>query len=163
MMHSSIKFIAAAAVAAAFALPAQAQTKVGTLDCDVSAGVGMILASQKGVQCMFTPSQGRRPEVYVGTINKYGIDIGATNGGRMIWTVFAPTTANLRGALVGNYVGATAEATVGAGVGANALVGGSDRTITLQPLSVQGQTGLNLAVGVAGLTLDAPRRAPRRR
>ena len=161
-MHKT-SFILAAAIATAFALPANAQTKVGTLDCDVSAGVGMIITSQKSVQCTFSPTTGRRPEVYMGTITKFGIDVGATSGGRMIWTVFAPTTANLRGALVGNYVGATAEATVGAGVGANALVGGSDRTITLQPLSVQGQTGLNLAVGVAGLTLDAPRRAHRRR
>ena len=146
----------AAALAAACALPAaaQQQTKVGTLDCDISAGIGMIIASQKGVQCMFTPSAGRRPEVYVGTITKYGIDVGATAGGRMLWAVYAPTSAKLRGALAGNYAGATAEATVGAGAGANALVGGNNRTVTLQPLSVQGQTGLNLAVGVAGLSLN---------
>jgi hypothetical protein len=76
----------------------------------------------------------------------------------MLWAVFAPTTAKLRGALAGSYVGATAEATVGAGVGANALVGGSNRTITLQPISVQGQTGLNLALGVGGLNLAQTRR-----
>jgi hypothetical protein len=90
----------------------------------------------------------------MGSISKFGIDLGATNGGRMVWAVFAPTSARLKGALAGSYAGATAEATVGAGVGANALVGGSNRTITLQPLSVQGQTGLNLAVGVGELRLN---------
>jgi hypothetical protein len=152
-MLKSIKFFIAAAAAAAFAVPAHALTKVGTLDCDISAGMGMIITSQKGVTCTFTPTQGHRPEVYLGTISKFGIDVGATSGGRMVWAVFAPTSARLRGALAGSYAGATAEATVGAGVGANALVGGSDHTITLQPISVQGQTGLNLAVGVSGLTL----------
>jgi hypothetical protein len=154
-MQKSTSVILAAAFTAALVLPASAQTKVGTLDCDISAGIGMIVASQKGVQCTFTPSAGRRPEIYQGTITKYGVDIGATSGGRMIWAVFAPTNANLNGALAGGYAGATAEATVGAGAGANVLVGGSNRTITLQPLSVQGQTGLNLAVGVAGLSLNS--------
>ena len=154
-MHKSTSIILAAAFTAALALPAAAQTKVGTLDCDISAGIGMIVASQKNVQCNFTPTTGRRPEIYQGTITKYGVDVGATSGGRMIWAVFAPTDAKLKGALAGGYAGATAEATVGAGAGANVLVGGSNRTITLQPLSVQGQTGLNLAVGVAGLSLNS--------
>jgi hypothetical protein len=157
-MLKSTTLIAAAAIVAGFALPAHAQSKVGTLNCDVSAGVGMIVTSQKAVRCVFTPTEGRRAEIYRGTISKYGIDVGATNGARMLWAVFGPTTAKLRGALAGSYAGATAEATVGAGVGANALVGGSNRTITLQPISVQGQTGLNLAVGVGGLTLDQARR-----
>jgi hypothetical protein len=157
-MLKSTKFIAAVAVAAGFAIPAHANSKVGTLNCDISAGVGMIVTSQKSVKCVFTPTEGRRPEVYRGTISKYGIDVGATKGSQMLWAVFAPTTAKLRGALAGSYVGATAEATVGAGVGANALVGGSNRTITLQPISVQGQTGLNLALGVGGLNLAQTRR-----
>jgi hypothetical protein len=157
-MHHSIKFIAAVALAAAFAAPASANTKVGTLDCDISAGVGMVVVSQKGVKCVFTPSTTRRPEIYRGTISKYGVDVGFTSGGHMIWAVFAPTTDKLRGALAGSYVGATAEATVGAGAGANALLGGSNQTITLQPLSIQGQTGLNLAVGVGGLSLTQARR-----
>ena len=157
-MHNSIKFIAAAALATAFAVPANADTKVGTLDCAVAAGVGMIVASQKGVKCVFTPSATRRPEVYRGTITKYGVDVGSTSGSHIVWAVFAPTTAKPRGALAGSYVGASAEATVIAGAGANALIGGSDRTVTLQPVSIQGQTGLNLAVGVAGLNLSSARR-----
>jgi hypothetical protein len=82
----------------------------------------------------------------VGSVNKFGLDIGATTQGRMVW---AAPTSRKAGALAGNYVGATAEATVGAGLGANVLVGGSDRTVSLQPVSVQGQSGLNLAVGVS--------------
>jgi hypothetical protein len=157
-MHNSFKFLAASAIAASFTLPAHADSKVGTLDCDVSAGMGMIITSKKGVRCVFTPSATKRPEIYAGDITKYGLDVGVTSGGKMIWAVYAPTTAKLRGALSGTYVGASGEATVGAGVGANALVGGNNQTITLQPLSVQGQAGLNLAVGVAGLRLNQARR-----
>jgi hypothetical protein len=35
-----------------------------------------------------------------------------------------------------------------------ALIGGSSNHITLQPLSIEGMTGLNVAAGVAGLRLD---------
>jgi Protein of unknown function (DUF992) len=153
-------FIGAAAIAAIVALaaasPASAQApqgvKVGTLTCDISGGIGLIIASQKQVQCLFTPAQPGPREVYVGAIRKFGLDLGATTGGEMVWSVFAPTTGRIA-ALTGNYAGATAEATVGAGLGANVLVGGSDRTIALQPVSVQGQTGLNVAAGVAELEL----------
>lgn len=157
-MHKPLRALSALAVAAAIILPIAAmaqtadRTKAGILTCDISAGIGMIIASKKNVTCMFTPSQPGPREVYQGSIAKFGLDIGVTAGGEMIWEVFAPSTRRF-GALGGNYTGATAEATVGAGVGANVLVGGSDRTVTLQPLSVTGQTGLNLAVGVAGLEL----------
>ena len=156
-MKKSIVVIASVLIAAAVAVPASAQqpAKVGTLTCNISGGIGMIVTSQKTMTCNFAPSKGAK-EVYVGTINKFGLDIGATTQGRMAWAVFAPTSRKA-GALAGNYTGATAEATVGAGLGANVLVGGSDRTISLQPLSVQGQSGLNLAVGVSGLQLRAAR------
>jgi hypothetical protein len=126
------------------------------LTCDISAGIGVIIASKKDLTCMFTPSAPGPREVYVGSITKFGVDLGATSGGELMWAVFAPSDRKF-GALAGNYVGATAEATVGAGLGANVLVGGSNRTITLQPVSVQGQTGLNVAAGVAGLTLRPAR------
>ena len=159
-MRKTIGLIATAAVAVALATPAAAQTrtKVGMLDCDISGGIGMIIASQKQVQCIFTPASPElgRQEVYLGTISKLGIDVGATTGGRMLWEVVAPTSRPF-GALAGHYAGATAEATVGAGVGANVLVGGSDRTVTLQPISVQGQAGLNIAVGVGALDLATVR------
>jgi hypothetical protein len=134
--------------------PAQAQNsvKVGTLVCDVSGGIGMIIGSQKSVQCLFNPNMPGPPEAYAGTISKLGLDIGATSAGQMVWAVYAPTSRNY-GALAGTYAGATAEATVAVGLGANVLVGGSNRTVALQPLSVTGQTGLNLAAGVAQLEL----------
>ena len=159
------KALSAVAVVAAMALPfptmAQGvhradRTKVGTLTCDISGGIGLIIASKKDVTCMFTPSQPGPREVYTGSITKFGLDLGATAGGEMVWAVYAPTTRRF-GALAGHYGGASAEATVGAGVGANVLVGGSNRTVTLQPVSVQGQAGLNLAVGVAGLDLRPAR------
>src|SRR6266849_3506504 len=121
-------------------VPASAQDRVkaGTLTCDISAGIGLIVGSQKQVSCMFTPSQPGPREVYLGTINKFGLDIGATTGGEMVWAVYAPTSRRY-GALAGLYTGASAEATVGLGPGANVLLGGSSRTITLQPFSIQGQ------------------------
>ena len=161
-MHRPSRALAALAVVAAVALPAPTmaqganRTKVGTLTCDISAGIGLIITSKKDVTCMFTPSQPGPREVYTGSITKFGLDLGATAGGEMAWAVFAPTDRRF-GALAGNYGGASAEATVGAGVGANVLVGGSNRTVSLQPLSVQGQAGLNLAVGVAGLDLHPAR------
>ena len=161
-MHRPLSTLAALAVVAAVALPAPTmaqganRTKVGTLTCDISAGIGLIITSKKDVTCMFTPSQPGPREVYTGSITKFGLDLGATAGGEMVWAVFAPTDRRF-GALAGNYGGASAEAIVGAGVGANVLVGGSNRTVSLQPLSVQGQAGLNLAVGVAGLDLHPAR------
>jgi hypothetical protein len=160
-MHKPLSAIAVVAMAAVLALPipasAQAnRTKVGTLSCDISGGIGLIITSKKDLTCMFTPSQPGPKEVYVGSITKFGLDLGATAGGEMVWAVYAPSTRKF-GALAGNYGGATAEATVGAGLGANVLVGGSDRTVALQPVSVQGQAGLNVAAGVADLQLRPAR------
>jgi Protein of unknown function (DUF992) len=159
-MHKPLS-AAAVAVAAAIALPipasAQAnRTKVGTLTCDISGGIGLIITSKKDLTCMFTPAQPGPREVYVGSITKFGLDLGATAGGEMVWSVYAPTTRKF-GALAGDYGGATAEATVGAGLGANVLVGGSDRAVALQPVSIQGQAGLNVAAGVAELRLRPAR------
>ena len=160
---SAVAILAAvAAVAVPLALPAPAmaqssnRTKAGTLTCDISAGIGLIVGSKKNVTCVFTPAQPGPREVYVGSINKFGLDVGATSGGEMMWSVFAPSNKKF-GALAGQYGGGSAEATVGAGLGAKVLVGGSDRTVALQPVSLQGQTGLNLAVGVAGLDLHPAR------
>jgi len=147
--------ITAAAVALALAGTAQAQDRVqaGSLTCDVSAGIGLIIGSQRNVSCTFTPAQPGPIEYYTGTISKLGVDVGVTTGGVMVWAVWAPTNRPA-GALAGTYAGAAAEASVIAGLGANALIGGNNRTIALQPFSVQGQVGLNIAAGVAGLNLS---------
>ena len=133
---------------------AGAGVKVGGLVCDVSGGVGLILGSSKSMTCVYRRASDGRREYYTGRINKFGIDIGVTDKQTMAWGVFAPGQVGA-GALAGTYIGVTAEATAGVGVGANVLVGGFNKTITLQPLSVQGQTGLNVAGGVAGLELRA--------
>jgi hypothetical protein len=125
----------------------------GTLNCDVSGGIGFVVGSQRQVNCLFTPSYPAPPEQYVGTITKLGLDIGFTTGGQLVWSVLQSTTRR-RGVLAGSYAGASAEATVGAGLGANVLVGGNDRSVALQPLSVQGQVGLNVAAGIAEIALQ---------
>jgi hypothetical protein len=135
----------------ASAAQAQPGVKAGVLSCEVSGGWGFVFGSSKDMNCTFSPNQGE-PEHYVGSINKYGVDIGYTRGGIMVWAVLAPGDVG-RGALAGNYGGVTAGAAVGIGANAHALIGGANN-VTLQPLSVEGQTGLNVAAGVASLTLS---------
>ncbi|WOH62527.1 DUF992 domain-containing protein [Bradyrhizobium sp. BWC-3-1] len=146
-------------------LPATAQegprTRVGTLTCNLSPGVGMIVAGQRQLSCTYTSAKGRTREAYVGTVTNIGLDIGATSAGQLTWAVFAPTTLR-RAALAGTYAGATAGGTVGVGVGANLLVGGSDRTVALQPISLQTQMGVNIAAGISTMELQ-PATAPARR
>jgi len=146
--------VGAAALVAAATVPADAQPRrvqVGTLACSISAGIGLVVASQRNVSCNFQPDGGP-PEAYTGTITRIGVDVGFTTGGAMVWGVFADTN-RYAGMLTGTYAGATAEATVAAGLGANVLVGGSNHSVALQPLSVQGQVGLNVAAGVGALEL----------
>jgi hypothetical protein len=146
--------------AAALSLSASASAQsggvnVGSLQCRVSGGMGFVFGSSKDMECLLVRPDGAG-ERYVGTINKYGVDIGFTKEAQMVWLVFAPG-AVAKGALAGDYGGATASATVGAGVGANVLLGGSNKQITLQPVSVEGSAGLNIAAGVAAVTLRPAR------
>ena len=148
------RFAAAAVAALALVTPARAQenVKIGQLRCEVSSGLGMIITSSRSMGCTYRSARGRL-EYYTGTITKFGLDIGMVDRGVLAWDVFAPTAGLRQHALAGEYVGATASATVAVGLGANVLVGGSQRSIALQPLSVEAQTGLNLSAGVASLTL----------
>jgi hypothetical protein len=132
---------------------AQGRHKVGVLNCDISAGLGLIIGSRRAVRCLFTPDLGGPREVYSGTITRVGVDLGVTAGAHMVWAVHSEFLGGSLGALAGDYAGASGEATVAVGLGANVLVGGSNRSVALQPISVQGQVGLNVAVGVAGLSL----------
>ncbi len=122
------------------------------LTCDISGGIGFIIGSQKALNCSFVPTLPGPPEFYSGVINRLGVDLGGTRGGVMVWAVYAPTT-RAAGFLAGTYAGASAEVTVGGGIGGNILVGGSNRTVELQPLSVQEQTGINVAAGIAEIEL----------
>ena len=151
-------FVAAAAMAAALTLltgPVDAQPsriELGTLTCSMSSSIGLIVGSQKNVNCIFRGRPGEPEEAYTGTMTTIGLDIGITTGGVIVWTVFADTN-RFTGMLAGKYAGATAEISVAAGLGANVLVGGSHRTVALQPLSLQGQVGLDIAAGVGELDL----------
>ena len=127
--------------------------KLGVLNCNIAPGVGLIVGSSKNVSCTFTNRNGRT-ERYSGSIGKIGLDLGVTGRGRAAWLVFAPGNVG-RSSLSGTYVGGQASASVIVGLGANVLVGGFKNNINLQPISVQGQTGLNIAIGVASLNLRA--------
>ncbi len=150
--------LASAALCALAALaPAEAaHVEAGVLNCTVHGGTGFVFGSSKDLDCTFKGTNGGT-ERYRGSINKFGLDLGFTSQSQIIWTVFAPSADLPAGALAGNYGGVSAEATVGLGVGANALVGGSNDTVALQPVSVQGQQGLNVAVGISQLQLRAMR------
>jgi hypothetical protein len=151
-------FAALAILAAALttvAGPAEAQPsrlQLGTLTCSMSASIGFIVGSQKNVNCIFRGRPGEPEEAYTGTMTTIGLDIGITTGGVIVWTVFADTN-RYAGMLAGRYSGATAEVSIAAGLGANVLVGGSNRTVALQPLSLQGQLGLDIAAGIGSLEL----------
>jgi hypothetical protein len=148
---SALMLLLGAVVVAA---PAHAQgARAGVLTCNVSSGFGFIFGSSRSLNCTFSGASGHI-EHYVGTINRFGVDIGYIQGGVLVWTVFAPTAVPTPCALAGNYGGATAQATVGVGAGANVLVGGNANAISLQPLSIEGTTGLNVAAGIASITLQ---------
>lgn len=166
MLRSILTTAAAAALVATLGAGAQAQApaapgtpkaagktgaNVGSLTCKVAGGVGFIFGSSKDLDCIFARTDGVG-EKYTGAIKRYGVDIGFTKESQIVWLVFAPGSI-ASGALAGGYVGATAQATVGGGVGANVLLGGGSGQVTLQPVSVEGSVGLNVAAGVAEVEL----------
>jgi hypothetical protein len=151
----SVGAAAIAALATVSGAQGQSRVEVGVLTCTASSSTGFIIGSTRDLRCRFN-RQGK-DEFYSGTINKFGLDIGITKQAQIAWAVLAPTANLPRRSLVGTYGGVSAEATVGLGVGANALIGGSDKSIVLQPLSVQSQQGLNIAAGVASLQLRSGR------
>jgi hypothetical protein len=152
MLKPVLAFAALALAIGPGAAFAQSTVKVGTLECDVSAGVGMFLVQKQTMKCLFKTDDGKS-EAYTGKIDEYGVAIGKVEAGQLIWGVIAPAKGLPKGALAGSYGGVGAEATVGAGLGANVLVGGTGRAFSLQPLSVEGQTGINIAAGVTTVTL----------
>ncbi len=158
VMESKMKrLLVCAALAGGLALASQAQAadhiKIGTLSCHEASGWGFVFGSSHDVRCTF--AEGDRVEHYQGSISKFGVDIGYQQSGVILWEVFAPTDHPGHGALDGHYGGLTAGAAVGVGLDANALVGGSERSISLQPVSIQGMTGLNVAAGVGEMTLTS--------
>lgn len=135
--------------------PAEARVRVGLLNCQVAPGVAYIIGSQRDVSCTFKSVSGRS-ERYTGQMTRVGLDIGFTEGGEIVWAVYAPARRG-RGAIAGTYVGASGEASFVAGLSGNVLLGGSRNSIALQPLSVGAQKGFDLAVTASGLRLQTAR------
>jgi Protein of unknown function (DUF992) len=149
---------------AALAIPlaganAMPPVRAGVLQCEGGQNVGYVVGSMASLECVFQ-SEGRRPEPYIATVRRFGLDLGITDQTRLTWAVNAPTGRVARGDLAGNYGGVGANASVGVGGGGNFLVGGPQNAYALQPISVQGQTGFNVAAGVAAIELEPVRFAP---
>jgi hypothetical protein len=160
-----IAFAAAALTAVTSQAQAQNAVAVGYLQCRGLA-TSFIVGSVTRMECLFRPAWGGRPQPYYGTINRFGLDIGWNQSTWVHWQVYAPTRRLGPGDLAGQYVGGSASASFVVGAGANALFGGSNRTISLQPVSVQTQTGLSAAAGISSMTLEPANvghRGPRKR
>jgi hypothetical protein len=149
---SSIALATALVATATTAMAQRDRVEVGVIECRGST-TSFIVGSVTELGCVFRASDNSPPEPYHATIRRAGVDIGFPQQVVVAWAVFAPTRGIQRGDLSGSYVGASASATVGIGVGANGLVGGSNNTIAFQPLSGQAQTGLSVAAGIAGMDL----------
>jgi hypothetical protein len=150
--------LATLALVAVLAVPAAAQapqswTQVGGLSCKVDPNIGFIIVGHQPMQCLFTPNAPLPPQAYEGAINTVGLNVGISAGGVLGWAVFAPTAGLPAGALAGEYVGVSGDIGIGLGAGANVLLGGSARTVALQPLSLQGSVALNVVLGVSSLKL----------
>ena len=151
MIRSMTIFVVAAA--AMMTGPAHAQyVQAGVLECRGLRSTGFIIGSVHELECVFR-SDYMPPVRYHGVVRKLGLDIGITEQSFLAWGVLAPTARIGPGDLAGSYGGVTAGAAIGIGAGANALVGGSNNTFALQPLSVEGQAGVNVTLGVASLEL----------
>jgi hypothetical protein len=143
----------AGSIASANAMP---PVRAGILQCEGGQNVGYVVGSTTSLQCVFQ-SEGRRPEPYIATVRRLGLDLGITDQTKLSWSVNAPTSRVGYGDLAGNYGGIGANASVGIGGGGNFLVGGQANAYALQPISLQGQTGLNVAAGVASIELEPVR------
>jgi hypothetical protein len=156
MRLSTISIAIASLVASFASASALPQTRAGILQCQGGQNVGFVVGSVTSLECVFQ-SEGRRPEPYIATVRRYGVDLGFTDQTRFSWAVNASSGRVGRGDLAGNYGGVGANASVGVGFGGNFLVGGPQNSFALQPISVQGQTGLNVAAGIADIELEPVR------
>ncbi len=151
-MLSAIMALGLLGLAAMPARAADVKVKTGYLTCHEASGWGFIIGSSRKIHCTYT-SNNHRTEYYSGRISKFGADIGYLQSAVILWAVAAPTTDLGTGALAGSYGGVDASVALGVGGGANVLVGGFEKSIALQPVSVEGQNGLNVAAGIAGMSL----------
>jgi Protein of unknown function (DUF992) len=154
MRLSTLFGVAITTLVASFASAnAQQRTQIGVLECEGGQNVGFVVGSVTDLQCVFQ-GEGRRPEAYVAAVHRFGVDLGFTEQTKFAWSAYGPTDQIGRGGLAGHYGGVGANASVGVGFGGNFLLGGAGNSYVLQPVSVQGQTGLNVAAGVADVELQ---------
>jgi len=158
IMHYYRLLLVPFALVVTLAMPAAAQapqswTQVGALSCQVDPNVGFIIVGSQSMRCLFTPNTSQEREAYAGALNTVGLNVGISAGGVLGWAVFAPTAGLPHGALAGEYVGVSGDVGIGLGAGANVLLGGSNRTVALQPISLQGSIALNVVAGVSSLKL----------
>lgn len=135
----------------------QSSVQLGVLVCEVTPNAGFIIGSVRTLNCELRTSRLEPFTVlgkYTGTVSRFGLDLGVVTGNNLAWAVFAPNTTTSASAVAGRYVGVSANAALVVGGGVNVLLGGSDKSIALQPLSVEGITGASVAAGVTELKLD---------
>lgn len=154
----TLSYAGLAAVVGCFAIAApttaeEAKIKAGTLTCQGQGGIGLIVGSKEKLDCTYAPAGGGAVRYFKGTVTKIGLDIGIKGKSVIVWTVLGSTTSLPGESLGGTFAGVAADASLGLGAGAQVLVGGNKNSVVLQPLSVKGETGVNIAVGVAGLKL----------
>lgn len=146
--------LAGAALAVSFSAPAWAKAQIGILKCDTSIGIGEIFMRKQTMTCVFTHSDGRT-ENYTGTVHQYGLEVGEIKEGHLAWAVVAGTPMTGTGLLAGKYAGANAAVAAGLGLGADVLVGSTGDSLALQPIAIEGQSGISLSAGVEQLELAA--------
>jgi hypothetical protein len=153
LRYSLLRSVVAVAALGAASVASAQSAKVGTLVCHISGGVGMILMENQALDCVFTDRNGVSSH-YIGRLTNVGVNIGISGPGQLIWGVLAASDNVGPGALTGDYAGAQGSIAVGAGVGGAVLIGGSGKTISLQPISVSAGTGLNLSAGIGNISLQ---------
>jgi hypothetical protein len=146
-------FLGCALALISFSASAQNSGQIGTLSCDVSRGIGMFVVEKQTLSCVFNDGRNGTVENYTGSIEEFGVALGEVASAHLVWGVVAATSGPPVGALAGTYAGVGANASIGVGAGANVLVGGSGRAFSLQPISVEGQEGINIAGGITTVTL----------
>jgi hypothetical protein len=148
----AISLIGALSIPPVFAQSPQTWAQAGMLRCNLNPSVGFVLFGHQSMECRFEPVSGAA-QAYDGAINTVGLDLGVSGGGRFAWAVFGPAEGIPNGALAGEYVGASGDIGLGVGVGANVLVGGSNRSVALQPVSLEGSVAVDAVAGLSQLKL----------
>jgi len=157
LLMSAVAFSFALQSSIAVAQTGEGATRLGVLTCDVKGTAQGFCYGVPEATCAFELDDGGLEE-YAGTLGKLGLDVGISGESVIQWLVFTPQGQETgEFSLEGEYVGVSAGGSVGLGLGANALIGGSSKAIGLQPFSIEGKSGLNVSAGLARLSLQAVR------